>query len=628
MAEMTEMTESRFEVLRRKYEFLLIVFMAVIVFVIYAKTLTGDFIFDDVPNIKDNPHLRLGHITAENLLDAAFEGPSTRRPVAKLSFALNYYFHGYNVAGFHMVNILIHIANGVLLYLLISFTGCTPAMHRYRGQYRWIPFFSACVWLVHPIQTETVSYIVQRMTSLATMFYILSFLFYIRARLETANAKKTALFCAMAVSGLLALGSKEISATLPFFIILYEWYFFQDLSLTWIKNRAPLIVAVLILMVTISIIYLSGFTLEIISSIYSDRSMTMEQRVLTQFRVILYYIGLLLWPHPSRLNLDYDFQLSYSLLDPVSTLLSMTAIFAFLIFAVFTAKRQRLMSFCIIWYLGNLIIESSFIPLELVFEHRNYMPSMFFIFLGVLLSHHYLKPKWLPPLLLSAIVVICALWTFERNDVWRSPILIWKDTINKSPQKARPYNNLGVALVKRGYFALAVAQYRHALQLDPEFAYAHASLGHVLTKQGKTEEAIEHFQTALKLDPYQYEAHNNLGIALTIQGDHQQAIEHFSAAVLINPDYPEAHSNLGLAFRRQGRFQEAIVHFNVALKLDPVFVSAHNNLGLALADQGRLDEAVKHFTKALEINPDYAAVQRNLEETIAKKKRSGESPKD
>ena len=114
---MTEMTDSKFDVQHSKYEFLLIVFMAVIAFVIYAKTLTGDFIFDDVPNIKDNPHLRLRHITAENLLDAAFEGPTKRRPVAKFSFALNYYFHGYNVASFHMVNILIHITNGVLLYL-------------------------------------------------------------------------------------------------------------------------------------------------------------------------------------------------------------------------------------------------------------------------------------------------------------------------------------------------------------------------------------------------------------------------------------------------------------------------------------------------------------------------------
>jgi tetratricopeptide (TPR) repeat protein len=628
MTELADNTESKFDVQHSKYEFLLIVFMAVITFFIYAKTLTGDFIFDDVPNIKDNPHLRLRHFTAENLLDAAFEGPAKRRPVAKFSFALNYYFHGYNVASFHLVNILIHIANGVLLYLLIIFTWRTPAMQFYRNRYGWIPFFAACIWMVHPIQTQAVSYIVQRMTSLATMFYILSLLFYIRARLETANAKKTALFCAMAVSGLLALGSKEISATLPFFIILYEWYFFQDLSPVWIKKRIPLMAAVLILLLGISLIYLGGQPFAKISSMYAAHPLTMAQRALSQFRVVVLYIGLLLWPHPARLNLDYDFQPSLSLLDPATTLLGMTAIIALLVVAVLTARKQRLVSFSILWYLGNLTIESSVVALELVFEHRNYLPSMFFILAGVFLCFRYLKPKWLAPLLLSVAVVMGAFWTFERNEVWRSPILIWKDTIKKSPKDPRPYTNLGVALVKRGHFALAVKQYRHALQLDPEFAYAHASLGHALTKQGYIEEAIEHFQTALNFDPNHYEAHNNLGIALTLQGDHQQAIEHFSVALKINPDYPQAHSNIGLALRRQKRLEEASVHFNAAIKLDPAFVPAHNNLGLALADQGRLDEAIEQFTKALEINPSYAAAQRNLEETKAKKKRSGESPKD
>ena len=216
MTKMSDHPESKSEVLRKKYEFLVIVLLAVVTFMIYAKTLTGDFLFDDLTNIEHNPHLRLNHITAESLLDASFKGPSKRRPVARLSFALNYYFHGYNVVGFHMVNILIHIANGVLLYLLVNITWRTPAMRPYHGKYGWVAFFTAFIWLVHPIQTQAVSYIVQRMTSLATMFYVLSLLFYIQARIETGNIKKAAWFSAMVVSGILALGSKEISTTLPF----------------------------------------------------------------------------------------------------------------------------------------------------------------------------------------------------------------------------------------------------------------------------------------------------------------------------------------------------------------------------------------------------------------------------
>ena len=440
---MNNYPKSRFDAVPEKYEFLLIIFLAVVAFFIYGKTLTGDFIFDDVSNIKENPHLRLGHITAESLLDAAFKGPTKRRPVVKLSFALNYYFHGYNVISFHLVNILIHIANGVLLYLLVSITWRTPAMRPYRGKYGWIPFFTALIWLAHPIQTQAVSYIVQRMTSMATMFYILSLLCYVQARFEAGNPKKTAWYCSMVVSGLLALGSKEIAATLPFIIFIYEWYFFQDLSLDWLKKRIPLMVGVLVLLGIIALTYLGGHPFEKISSMYAAHPLTMAQRAITQFRIVPYYISLLLWPHPGRLNLDYDIQPSISLLDPATTLLGMAAIILCMVMAVITARKHRLISFCILWYFANLVIESSVVALELVFEHRNYLPSTLFILLGVFLCFRYLKPKWLPPLLLSVIMATFTFWSFERNEVWRSPVLIWKDSIAKSPADPRPYTNLG-----------------------------------------------------------------------------------------------------------------------------------------------------------------------------------------
>jgi tetratricopeptide (TPR) repeat protein len=616
---MTENPESRLEVLRKKYEFLLIIFMAVIAFVIYAKTLTGDFIFDDGFNIKHNPHIRLKHFTAEGLLDAALKGPSKRRPIPKLSFALNHYFHGYNVVSFHMVNILIHIVNGVLLYLLVNITWRTPAMRPYRGKYGWVAFFAASIWIVHPIQTQAVSYMVQRMTSLAAMFYVLSLLSYIQARLATGNTNRAAWFCAMTVAGILALGSKEIAATLPFFIFLYEWYFFQDLSLSWIKKRLPLIAAVFFVLIIISLIYLGGHPIEKITSMYVNHPVTMTQRALSQMRIIILYISLLLWPHPGRLNLAYDFQPSHSLLDPVTTLLSMIAIIIFLAMAGLLAKKQRLISFCILWFFGNLVVESSVIALELVFEHRNYLPSMFFILLGVFLSFRYLKPKWLAPLLLSAVVAIGALWTSERNEVWRSPILMWKDSINKSPQYPRPYNNLGVALMHRGLYQMAAKQYRRAIELDPENARAHTNLGYVLAKQGQYGEAIEHLTKAREIEPNHYEIYNNFGIVMTLQGRYQEAVEYFLASLAIKPDYSLVHNNLGEALMKLGRIEEAIMHFNIALKIDPVFTSAYNNIGMALANVGQADEAIAHFTKALEINPNYTAAQRNLEETVAKK---------
>ena len=247
---------------------LMVLALSMVVFFIYAKTLTGDFIFDDRPNIKDNSHLRLTQITPKSLYEAARQGPSSSRPVVNISFALNYFFHGYNVVGYHLVNILIHIINGLLLYLFINMTWQTPAMVSRDEKYRWVAFFTAFIWLVHPIQSQSVSYIVQRQNSMATLFYLLSMVFYVKMRFTEAKLEKAAWLCAVAVGGILALGSKQIAATLPFFIFLYEWYFFQDLRWDWIKKRIPILAGVMVLLVIISLVYLGRHPLQRIAGAY------------------------------------------------------------------------------------------------------------------------------------------------------------------------------------------------------------------------------------------------------------------------------------------------------------------------------------------------------------------------
>jgi tetratricopeptide (TPR) repeat protein len=457
------------------------------------------------------------------------------------------------------------------------------------------------------------------MNSMAAMFYVLSLVLYVKGRMAGGKRAKVVWYSVMTLSGMLALGSKEIAATLPFFLLTYEWYFFQDLSYSWIKSRIPVLMAAVIFLIIISFIYLGYHPIQKISSLYTSDSLTMAQRTLSQFRIVFLYISLLLWPHPGRLILDYDFPPSNSLLDPVTSLLCMIAIIGFLGAAVLTAKKQRLISFCILWYFGNLVIESSIVNLELVYEHRNYLPSMFFICAAVFLSFRYFIPKWLAPVLLSVAAMTFAFWTYERNDVWRSPLLIWMDTIKKSPGKARPYNNLGVALADQGRYREAADQYRRALKIDPRYEHAYTNLGRSMASLGNMDAAMDNFKTALEINPHNYIAHNNLGIVLALQGKHAEAVEHFSRALAIQPDYVNAHNNLGASLKHQGLLSEAIKQFRTALNISPFFSPAHNNLGMALADQGRLDEAISHFKKALEIDPNYAAARRNLEETLRKK---------
>ena len=450
-----------------RYETLLLLSLALIVILIYANTIDSPFIFDSRSNIESNPHIRISKINLNELTGAAFKSPSRKRPLSNISFALNYYLHGYNVVGFHVVNLLIHICTGFFLYFLIKSTFLTPVLESRYGNYMWISFFTAAIWMVHPLQTQSVSYVVQRMNSLCAMFYMLSILFYARFRLSRQQKNKWWLFLGCILAGALALASKQIAATLPVFIIVYEWYFFRDLDLKWLKNHIPLLAGFLLLAAVIALALLGSNPLDRVLEGYKNRDFTLTQRLLTEPRVILFYLSQLLWPHPSRLNLDHDFPLSNSLLDPMTTIFSIITIAALIGLAVVTARKQRLLSFCILWFFGNLVIESSILALEIIFEHRIYLPSMAFSLIVALAVCRWVKPAWLQAVLLCTMVTAGAIWTYERNTVYNDRITFWQDCVKKSPRKARPHNNLGVALADQGYHDEAIEKYLKALEIDP-----------------------------------------------------------------------------------------------------------------------------------------------------------------
>jgi Tfp pilus assembly protein PilF len=599
-----------------RYETLFLLSLALIVILIYANTIGSPFIFDSRNNIESNPHIRISKITLNQLTEAAFKSPSRQRPLSNISFALNYYLHGYNVVGFHVVNILVHISTGFLLYFFVKSTFRTPALRSRYGDYLWISFFTTAVWMVHPLQTQSVSYIVQRMNSLCAMFYVLSILFYTRFRLSGQQKNKWWLFSGCILAAMLALASKQIAVTLPVFIVAYEWYFFQNLELKWLKNKIPLLSGCLLLVTVIALALLGSNPLDGILQGYKGRDFTLIQRLLTEPRVVIFYLSQLLWPHPSRLNLDHDFTLSNSLTDPMTTFFSIFTIAALIGLAVVMARKQRLLSFCILWFFGNLVIESSIVPLEIIFEHRVYLPSMTFSLIIVLLVYRWVKPTWLPTALLCSMVTVCAFWTYERNEVYSDRITFWQDCVDKSPRKARPYNNLGVSLADQGYHDQAIKNYQKALQIDPLYQEPVANIGISLAQQGKMEESITQFLKALEINPKDYKTLNNLGASLIVVGRHKEAIQNLSQALTLNPYYAQAHTNLGAALQHQGRIEEAINHFSTAVLLDPDYTRAYNNLGIILANQGRYEEAIKQFSAALKINPEYKSARLNLEKSL------------
>ncbi len=351
--------------------------------VAYSNTFHVPFHFDDRPNITDNPNVQIRVFSWENierLIKNTYK--ESIRVFSYFTLAVNYYFGGVNVFGYHLVNFFIHIASGIFLYWFLLLTFNLPSLKEAYGPISYkVALFSSLIFISHPIQTQSVTYIVQRMASMAGMFYLLSFVLYIKGR-QCAGRPRAFYFVGTALSYLLGVFSKENVAILPLFVALYEFYFFQkfDLSPKGKKILFGLVAGVFLLGV-FGFIFWGGRYMQVIREGYEYRAslstpFTMGERVLTQSRVVLYYLTLLAFPHPSRLNLDYDFPISKTILDPPTTLISLLIIAGLVGYSIWTAKKRPVLSFCILWYFGNLVIESSIFPLEMVYEHRLYLPAV------------------------------------------------------------------------------------------------------------------------------------------------------------------------------------------------------------------------------------------------------------
>ena len=592
----------------------------------YMGALSGPFVFDDEHNITGNRFIRISDFNPAGLYAAAFKSPLPSRPIANLSFALNYCFHGTNVVGYRFVNILIHIINGFLLYGLARVTFQTPALAPYREKAGLVAALAALVWMVHPLHTQSVGYIVQRMTSMAVLFYLIAMLCYARARLlPTSDRRRIALFGGCGFAGLLALGSKEIAATLPAFIYLYEWYFFQRLQGKWLRRSLPGLAGVCILSVVIGLVFIgSRDPVAHILAPYADGGISAGQRLLTQTRVVCLYINLFFWPAPSRLNLDHDFPFSLSLLDPVATLPALLVLAGLLALAVIIARRDALSSYAILWFLGNLVIESSVIRLETVFEHRTYLPSVMPVVAISALLFRALRRKWAAAAVLAAIALLWAGWTWQRSQVWGDAVALWQDCVHKSPSKARPYNNLGSALSERNRLPEAAANFQKAIELRPNYADARYNLGYAWVRLGRLEDGVQQLQEAARLEPANYMAHNNLGVAYLLQENYPEAIRHLQRAVGLASEFETARNNLAVALKNNGDLEGAIHHLEQAIRINPNYAEAYNNLGLTLKEQGKLREAAENFRHALAISPAHPAAKLNLEEAEAQLKRAAD----
>ena len=505
--------------------------LAILATLIYSNTFSASFHLDDTQNIVENSQIK----NLSNLLDL-----SGSRYVGFLFFSFNYRIGQLNVFGYHLVNLLIHITNSFLVYCLVLMLlripppPLTPHSSRLTVA-SGIAIATSVLFAVHPIQTQAVTYIVQRFASLATLFYLLSLFLYLKWRLAEQTSRPRSLYYAGALlCTVVAMKTKEISFTLPFILLLVEAIFFRSLT----RRQC---IALIPFLLTLPIIPLSsrpeqygdaktGFALQ-------TTDISRWDYLFTQFRVVMTYLRLLLFP--VHQNLDYDYPISHSLLEP-RVFFSFLFLLALLTLSLYLLFRQpwpshasRLAAFGILWFFLTLSIESSIIPIQdVIFEHRLYLPSVGFLLSfvsGGSLVISGLMRRWrvVGLIAIGVLVIILSVATYQRNLIWKDELSLWTDVVQKSPNKARGHNNLGVAY----------------------------------QMQGRIDEAIQEYKTALTLKSDYADPHNNLGFAYQGLGRLDEAIQEYKTALTLNPQYTKAYSNLGFAYLEQGRIPEALSAF-------------------------------------------------------------------
>jgi protein O-mannosyl-transferase len=431
-----------------------IFFITLLIFC-YHNSFQASWHFDDVANIILNTPLHLKELRATSLKQTFFAYPDSPdklfRPISNLSIGINWFLGQNRVFGYHLVNFIIHVLTSLFLYQTCLLLLSTPRIgNNYQKSKFFIAALAATFWAINPIQTQAITYIVQRMAAMATLFTIIGIWCYLKARCrQLVNKRAYLYFLGTCLSFLLAIGSKENAVVFPASILLVELLFFQQ-TVRINKQTVLLSVAGFILILIFTLILVGpDFFQQIISS-YDNRDFTLSQRVLTEARIVVYYLSLLLYPSPLRLSLTHDVQLSASLFSPPTTLSAILILMALTILPFFYHKKFPFLSFAILFFLLNHIIESTFIPLELFFEHRNYLPSLFlFLPLAVVISitveKYQRKNKLLSMVIVSSVtllIILLCMGTIARNAVWQTEKSLWTDSLTKAPNTARSYNNL------------------------------------------------------------------------------------------------------------------------------------------------------------------------------------------
>jgi len=578
--------------------------LLLIPFLIYANSFLNDFVFDDIPLILENPTIT----SLKNIpyLLGITTGNTAYRPLRFISYAVDYYFWGLNPVGYHLSNILLHLASSFLVFGVIF---------RLTGGY-WCAFFSALFFCINPVQTDSVAYLSGRRDILCALFYLAGFYFFLRYRKD----RKFRYLLLTFFSYLLSLSSKEMGVTLPLLLFVYDfievtsrekglWSSFKEVWSRYYPLYLP------VFLVGIWFAYYKIF-LNYPSSRHEYYGRSLVTNFLTVGKILVYYLKIIFMP--VVLNADYSynaFPLSEGIFEP-STFVSLVilGVIFYLIYRLLT--REKLIAFGLLWFFVTILPVCQIFPHhELLAEHYLYLPV---VGISLLIGHGmsgvmggYRFRRWFIGMFVL-VIVIFGVRVVDRNQDWKDGFTLWSKTGRTAPNCARALDNLGVEYYNLKRYGEAIPYHERASRLKPDYAIAYYNLGNAYNQSSLCDKAIAAYQDSIRLKPDNIRAYNNLGVAYKNCKLYEEAFDIYLKILEREPDNQSANTNMGALLNGLRRFNLALRYCEKAVALNPTSVEALQNLGVTLSGLGLYDRAFSVLQSALSINPDNANIHVNL----------------
>jgi tetratricopeptide (TPR) repeat protein len=594
--------------------------LALVITAVFFQLLRCDFVtFDDAHYVSENPYVKTG-LTRDNIIWAFTPGKfGYWHPVTWLSHMLDSQIYGMNPGMHHLTNLLIHLANTLLLFLILS---------RLTGTL-WKSAFVAALFALHPLNVDSVAWIAERKNLLSTLFWLLTMWAY------THYARQKAVLPYLLALVLFALGllTKPMLVTLPFVLLLLDYWPLDRLHLgrqsdginqdagqpETHTNPASALLRLLwekipFFVLSAASIGLSYWSSARLATTISTELVPIKLRIANALVSYITYISKAVWPH--KLAVFYPYPQAVPLAHSITALILLVSV---TVLFVWVFRKKRYLTVGWLWYLGTLVPVIGLVQVGLwpAFADRWAYVPLIGIFLIVAWAVPDLLAGWpvrKAALAASAAIILLALalCTHLQLRYWRSSTALFQHAIDVTDDNYQAHFSMIKPLLKEGKFAQAIEHGQKSLELNPYYATAHNSLGAVLLESGRLDEAFIHLKKALQLKPDFPAAHVNLGALFVRQDKLEQAVEHFAEALRLQPDLLSANVNIASVFTRQNKLDQAVEHYKQALRISPDLPDIHNNLGLVLARQQKLIQAARHYTEAIRIEPDFADAHKNL----------------